>query len=532
MNRWGWMVLAVFLAVFLLAAWLADDAYITLRTVDNFVNGYGLRWNVAERVQSYTHPLWLMALVVVYVFGHNAYFTALLVSLAFSLATIWVILRSAPLPALLPGLGILLFSKAFVDFSVSGLENPATHLFLALFILLFLAENGDTPTPPRRLLFLGLTASLGILNRMDAALLYAPALLYTLWKERKPSTLGWLAVGFLPLLLWEIFSVLYYGFPFPNTAYAKLNTGIALFDLFNQALLYYIDSFQRDPITLATILFTLGFTFGQGRPKERLLALGIGLHLLYLFRTGGDFMSGRFFSAPLLASVLLIPPILNRLRLKRSPLPEITQTENETPPENPHVSANKFPEIALSVCAIVVALLTPYPTILPRLDQPRFTEQDLKTGINDERAFYYPITGLWVVLNNNGQLSELEGWVEHGIQLRQSGRTVAQENNIGFVGYYAGPGVYLVDIYGLGDPLLARLPIPDPAKWRIGHFERDLPQGYQQTLASGKNRLRDPALAEYYEHLLLITRGPLSSRARLGAIWKINTGQYDNLLGP
>lgn len=31
-------------------AWVGDDAYISFRTVDNFVNGYGLTWNVAERV--------------------------------------------------------------------------------------------------------------------------------------------------------------------------------------------------------------------------------------------------------------------------------------------------------------------------------------------------------------------------------------------------------------------------------------------------------------------------------------------------
>ena len=30
----------------------------------------------------------------------------------------------------------------------------------------------------------------------------------------------------LPLLAWELFSLLFYGFPFPNTYYAKLNTGI------------------------------------------------------------------------------------------------------------------------------------------------------------------------------------------------------------------------------------------------------------------------------------------------------------------
>ena len=32
-------------------------------------------------------------------------------------------------------------------------------------------------------------------------------------------------IAFLPFVAWEGFSLLYYGVPFPNTAYAKLNTG-------------------------------------------------------------------------------------------------------------------------------------------------------------------------------------------------------------------------------------------------------------------------------------------------------------------
>ncbi|HAA75677.1 TPA: hypothetical protein DCE37_11200 [Candidatus Latescibacteria bacterium] len=42
--------------------WLCDDAFITLRTVDNFLQGHGPTWNVVERVQCYTHPLWFLVL--------------------------------------------------------------------------------------------------------------------------------------------------------------------------------------------------------------------------------------------------------------------------------------------------------------------------------------------------------------------------------------------------------------------------------------------------------------------------------------
>ena len=48
----GWFLLILFTFIFLLNAWVCDDAYITFRTIDNFLHGHGLRWNVAERVQS------------------------------------------------------------------------------------------------------------------------------------------------------------------------------------------------------------------------------------------------------------------------------------------------------------------------------------------------------------------------------------------------------------------------------------------------------------------------------------------------
>ena len=56
----------LFAVVLVRTAWLSDDAYITLRTVDNLVHGRGLTWNPDERVQAYTHPLWMFLLAAVY----------------------------------------------------------------------------------------------------------------------------------------------------------------------------------------------------------------------------------------------------------------------------------------------------------------------------------------------------------------------------------------------------------------------------------------------------------------------------------
>ena len=86
-------LLGLFTILLLRTAWMCDDAYITLRTVDNFVEGYGLRWNVAERVQAFTHPLWLLLLSVPYYFTREGYLTPLAVSVLLSLSAVWIFVR-------------------------------------------------------------------------------------------------------------------------------------------------------------------------------------------------------------------------------------------------------------------------------------------------------------------------------------------------------------------------------------------------------------------------------------------------------
>jgi len=71
--------LVALIIVLIKTAWLCDDAFITFRTMDNFVNGYGLRFNVVERVQAYTHPLWLFVMTIPYFFLREPFYTPIIV---------------------------------------------------------------------------------------------------------------------------------------------------------------------------------------------------------------------------------------------------------------------------------------------------------------------------------------------------------------------------------------------------------------------------------------------------------------------
>ena len=63
----------ILLLTIILNSWLCDDAYISFRVIKNFVNGYGLRWNVFERVQVFTNPLMVLSLIPFYAIRIHMY---------------------------------------------------------------------------------------------------------------------------------------------------------------------------------------------------------------------------------------------------------------------------------------------------------------------------------------------------------------------------------------------------------------------------------------------------------------------------
>jgi arabinofuranosyltransferase len=471
-----------------------------MRTVDNFLHGYGLTWNVGERLQTFTHPLWMMLLVLTYGITRDAYLSLIGLSLVVSLVTVYLFLRYGDGDdySLFIGWCILALSNAFIDYSTSGLENPASHLIVLAFILLYLKWHEQLTQ--RRILTLALLAGLLSLNRMDLLLLLLPAVL-GIFLMREPATrLRPTLLGFLPILAWELFSIVYYGFPFPNTYYAKLNTGISHATLVKQGALYFFNSVAWDPLTLLVVGVSLILSMTGGSKEQRMISFGILAYLAYVIWIGGDFMSGRFLSAPLLASVILLVAFLNR-----------TTTLQRT--------------IILAV-VVFIGLIATHPSY----SAPTTRDDELEnlTGVSDEQAWYYSSTGLlrW------GRSSSLptNQWVYDGRELRDQGVKVYVGKAIGFLGFNAGPGVHVIDVFALSDPLLSHLPVRPKGKVLIGHFGRSLPPGYQETLETGVNQIGDPDLAQYYEKIALITRGRIWTLERWKVIWGLNTGQYDRLL--
>ncbi len=504
------LLIVVLLICLVKSAWIQDDAYITFRTVDNFVHGYGLTWNIEERVQAYTHPLWMFVITAAYLLTGEVYYTCIVVALLITvLAAVLLAFRlsAGPLTAVF-AVTALVASKPFVDFSTSGLENPLSHLILILFFLVYFRLEGDwwaERTSPKydRFFWLALLAALAVLNRPDTILVYAPMLAYCLLRYRSRKTVAAVSLGLVPLALWFCFALFYYGFPFPNTAYAKLNTGIAGTDLILQGYAYVKNEFCRSPFTVVVVAGAVFYAAWTRSLRLMAAAVGILLYVAYVVRIGGGYMEGRFFTVPFVAAVAL----LSQNRFKWSP------TEGT----------------AIALTALILALGWPRSPVQVGSDYGTGPERLFsEKGIADERAGYYQHTGLLV--QESGPITPHHRWAIEGVMISSPVRQVVRRAGIGMLAYFAGPHLHLVDVHALPDPLLARLPVQTPKKWRIGHFRRDVPEGYLRTLETGVNHIADSSLARYWDKLTLITRGELFSWQRLREIWKFNTGGYDYLL--
>ncbi|MFH1143473.1 MAG: hypothetical protein V1774_02905, partial [Candidatus Eisenbacteria bacterium] len=554
------ILVLIFAAMALRAAWVCDDAYITLRTVDNFVHGLGLTWNPPDRVQTFTHPLWLFLVTPFYALTREAFFTTIFLGLAISIAAVsLLVLRFArSLAAALAPMLALILSQAFIDYSTAGMENPLTHLWLVLFLIVYFGREDGRAA---RFGMLALLAALAALTRLDTLLLYVPPLAFAFVQTvRRLSASGgpadapprgarglrstrasaWLTAcallvaGFLPLVLWELFSIVYYGFPLPNTAYAKLSTGIPAGELLAQGGRYFLHTLRFDPVTLIAIAAGTALPWIRRERRGLAVALGVVLYLLYVARIGGDFMAGRFFTTPLFASVALLLVFSDTWLAAVRPG---TEEDGRGAKSIGHLGNLKHDLLRLPRRALMAALAVIVLGLAPRLVPPAPEASPIRpSGIADERA-YYAIEGRVLFKPRTLPKEPRIFGRERGEQLRGQGEGVVLEGAVGELGFYAGPGIKIVDLSGLADPLMARLPAlrfdpsaalhrPQKSNWRIGHFLRAVPQGYLQTVMSDENRLRDRRLGEFRERLRLITRGPLWSAERWSEIRRMNSGAW------
>jgi len=474
-------------------SWVAEDAYITFRVVDHFIQGYGLRWNIDERVQVYTHPLWMLLHILPYYIFDNIFLVTIAIGGICTFAAIRALLqgvRSDYRHLIVLALFPLALSTSFRHYMISGLEVPLSCLLLALFY----------NSLQRGRLYASLfIASLCILNRFDTILLMAPALLWLVFSERKRLNIPKAFAAFLPIMLWCIFSLVYYGFIFPNTKYAKLNTGVDSFDYARQGFRYLENFLYFDTVGFAVLVFAFiapAVALWKRRIDIVLPGVGVVLYVLYIVSVGGDFMAGRMWVPPFFVGLIILNRCFTNLSRERL--------------------YNAF-FFLTTLFFVGQAELSPL--------FPERSNYHINYGIVAEREVYWETNGLFT-LNPFGMRAETTHiWKAAGKEaLLKADKNVIGQYCVGVLGFYAASSVVIIDIAALTDPLLARMPIDNPKFWRIGHFYRTFPPGYIYARQTGDTSQMQEPLRSYYEQLRLITSGDLFTAKRWKAILHLHTG--------
>ncbi len=286
-----------------------DDAFISFRYAENLLLGEGLVYNVGEWVEGYTNLLWTLMMATAMglnldpIAATEVFGVASLAALALGVA--WVSREAMGelgwLAAWVAGLLIALDLQAGLE-AVQGLESTFYALLVAGGGVLAVHESRRDTS----LRHLGSTVLFGaaVLTRpeapLHAALIHLGILLAS--RDRRSQLVASLAAGvgvaavLGALIAWRLST---YGYPFPNTYYAKTG-GLAV-----ARGLRYLWAHALDHPALWG-LFALRPLFGRRTPwtaPATVLCLG---HLSYVVAVGGDFKPTGRFVLPVLAPMALL----------------------------------------------------------------------------------------------------------------------------------------------------------------------------------------------------------------------------------
>ena len=275
--------------------YVSDDGYIAFQYVRNLLRGEGLVYNPGERVEGYNNFLWMILLA-----GTQALLPkvpllriAQGLGVVFGVATIISMLRFSariperPWPFQLVGAAFLAAHAGFAASATSGLETTLTA-----FLLLTGATSYVTfLTTGQGLWRSSAIFALAALAHPDGAVAFLVTTVHAAWMLRKRTgrlvsreIVTWLVVFaaiYVPYYVWRFN---YYGYPLPNTAYAKVGTGLHQ-HLRGIAYLARYLAFYGGVMAIPGVLLLLRKPRAAWRDYFALLVAGQALYIIYV---GGD----------------------------------------------------------------------------------------------------------------------------------------------------------------------------------------------------------------------------------------------------
>lgn len=269
---------------------LFDDAMISMRYAYNLAHGNGLVWNVGERVEGITNPLWvgIMALIHLFPIGLNE--TGLYIQIlgaSFLTLNLFFVKKivehfTDDLFVMLSAVALTAFYAPLNSFGLLGMEVSLLTLLISITVWLVLKSEN------RFNLWVYVLLSISTLVRFDMAVPYLVifGILVISQKENRKQHFIW-GLGLLLLFLGgqTIARYIYFGQWLPNTYYLKVegwNTTLkTLRGLYALIQFIYYSNWVLFFLPLSLFLFRRDW-------KVSLLALLLTGQIAYSVYVGGD----------------------------------------------------------------------------------------------------------------------------------------------------------------------------------------------------------------------------------------------------
>lgn len=298
-------------AVLAIHAWrympfFADDALISLRYAERFIEGKGLTWNDGERVEGYSNLLWILLVSGLGKLGMDLVLAARVLGCLATGAVLAAVAASCPprrdrplgraiLPAATSTLAVALAGPVAV-WAIGGLEQTLMAALVAWGAVLLMPLYQGLALKPGRLVAGGTLWGLAVITRPDGAL-FAAVGAATLIAVRRFDRRAWkqaAMVVLIPALFYAgqlAFRLLYYNDWLPNPAYAKL---AFRWPRLQQGLTYVTDGLWGlwPLVLLACWGAAAGLWQKRTRGPAALLALLTLVLLAYVAAVGGDIFPG------------------------------------------------------------------------------------------------------------------------------------------------------------------------------------------------------------------------------------------------
>lgn len=430
-----------------------DDSYIYLRFARNFVQGFGLVWNRGEYpVEGFTSILYLGLLIITEKIGGSSLTFMPILGVVFTFITFVLswhlgkILNPGHELESLFAVDLIGLSLIFLFWSATGMEMPLYTALLMTSALLYIGyQRRKSPT-----WLVGIVFAVTALSRPEGLVIFGITFLFDILSAviwRKPildKNLLYLALSFIlvymPIFVWKWS---YFGYPFPNTYYAKTD-GISFVQIAG-GMKYFISNL---PYILSIVGVPLLFALLNIRKVREVkdfsvervyIAVLIISSLGIVILNGGDhFARGRF-----LMPIIPLLVVLSIVVFYSDFLDNFIKLKNIKP-------------IFLLIPLIVTACYNqPWSIISPHHYETKIPKA------NPKRFKYF------------------DNWDVGFVVMGKTLKNIASENEsiavvpIGAIGYYS--DMVVIDMVGLVDPVIAHEPF-DPfyvSTWRPGHDKGD-----------------------------------------------------------